>query len=713
MQTLCVLLLLGLLFCAAPMNAQVKLLLSFETGEEIQKLQANNTKIEAVDKKATEGKKALQIEFLSAEWPNLLVRAETPWDWRGYGGLAIDIRNPGKEPISFGVRVDDDPRADGATHCRQGGGTIESGAGATFVLPIGANPMNYGMRGVPVSMMPGMRSLGVITPGPLNLEHIIAFQIFMHRPSSNPRLVVDNIRLIPWDQSLDKIVDEFGQYAKADWPGKLKSAGEWKSRIQREEADLKANPSLTEFDRYGGWAQGPTLSPTGYFRTQKYNGKWWLVTPEGRLFFSMGVDCVGYHNATFITGREQMFAKLPGSDEPLGRHFAKVDGGVHSGPVKQGTTFDFFAANLERKYGRDFTTPWYDLALRRLRSWGFNTIGNWSDWKLYRNGRVPYVATGHIGGSHARISSGFDYWGQMHDPFDPQFRVSVASSLRGVTAGVGNDPWCIGYFVDNELSWGGGGEEGGRFGLAYGALAQDAKSPAKRAFINQLKKRYHDITEFNRLWGVNLASWDALEAPYRPQGVLTEARRRDMAAFVRSLAKEYFRIVSEELKKLAPRHLYLGCRFAWSTPDAIEASAEYCDVISFNIYAVNVDPKRYEMLIPLDKPAIIGEFHFGALDRGMFHTGLVSAASQNERAKMYQAYVRSVLDHPNFVGCHWFQYLDQPLTGRWFDGENYNIGFLTVTDTPYPEMVKAAREVHREAYNRRGVSSKSTVKQPR
>jgi len=57
-----------------------------------------------------------------------------------------------------------------------------------------------------------------------------------------------------------------------------------------------------------------------------------------------------------------------------------------------------------------------------------------------------------------------------------------------------------------------------------------------------------------------------------------------------------------------------------------------------------------------------------------------------------------VLTHPNFVGCHWFQYNDQPLTGRWFDGENYNIGFVTVTDTPYPEMVEAAREIHGMAY---------------
>jgi hypothetical protein len=46
------------------------------------------------------------------------------------------------------------------------------------------------------------------------------------------------------------------------------------------------------------------------------------------------------------------------------------------------------------------------------------------------------------------------------------------------------------------------------------------------------------------------------------------------------------------------------------------------------------------------------------------------------------------------------QWRDQPLTGR-ADGENYQIGFLTVTDTPYPELVDAAREVAGTMYRRR------------
>ena len=89
------------------------------------------------------------------------------------------------------------------------------------------------------------------------------------------------------------------------------------------------------------------------------------------------------------------------------------------------------------------------------------------------------------------------------------------------------------------------------------------------------------------------------------------------------------------------------------------------------------------------------------MDRGMFHPGLGPTRNQEERAAQYVRYVRSVVDCPSFVGCHWFQYVDEPITGRWFDGENYNIGFVDVTDTPYPELVTAAKKVHAEVYERR------------
>ena len=86
----------------------------------------------------------------------------------------------------------------------------------------------------------------------------------------------------------------------------------------------------------------------------------------------------------------------------------------------------------------------------------------------------------------------------------------------------------------------------------------------------------------------------------------------------------------------------------------------------------------------------------------MFDCGLRKTRDQNERAERYSAYIRKAAEAPWCVGAHWFQYVDQALTGRG-DGENYNIGFIDATDDPYPEMRDAARAIHRDLYRIRSV----------
>jgi len=144
--------------------------------------------------------------------------------------------------------------------------------------------------------------------------------------------------------------------------------------------------------------------------------------------------------------------------------------------------------------------------------------------------------------------------------------------------------------------------------------------------------------------------------------------------------------------------MYLGCRFAWVNDRAARAAAKFCDVVGYNRYRYSVA----DLTLPegVDKPIIIGEFHFGALDRGMFHTGLRPTADQNARAAAYADYVRGALENPAIVGTHWFQYGEQATTGRG-DGENYQIGFLDVCDTPYPETIEACRAVGYEMYEMR------------
>ena len=97
---------------------------------------------------------------------------------------------------------------------------------------------------------------------------------------------------------------------------------------------------------------------------------------------------------------------------------------------------------------------------------------------------------------------------------------------------------------------------------------------------------------------------------------------------------------------------------------------------------------------------MIGEFHFGATDRGPFGTGVCQAENQVDRAETMKTYVRSALGNPQIVGVHWHQFSDQATSGR-FDGEYLQVGWTDICDTPYPEAISAVRELGGELYRTR------------
>ena len=179
-----------------------------------------------------------------------------------------------------------------------------------------------------------------------------------------------------------------------------------------------------------------------------------------------------------------------------------------------------------------------------------------------------------------------------------------------------------------------------------------------------------------------------------------ELTEQDKLEFNDIVIEKYYSTIREEFDRLAPGLLYLGCRFGGnqSNKRVIEIGARYCDVLSYNIYRYSLDALRLPEGV--DKPVLIGEFHFGAVDRGVFHPSQVKAENQEDRANCYKEYLLSALRHTNVVGTHWHQFSDQATTGR-FDGENLQCGFTDVCDTPYPEMIRASREIGDNMYRLR------------
>ena len=481
--------------------------------------------------------------------------------------------------------------------------------------------------------------------GGFDIHHTASFHIFLNQDGVAScftvlRVSADSVGNLPPPKVLAAktflpFVDRFGQFMHDDWPGKVHDEAELTRTKADEDAWLAKNGGspIPESDRFGGWAGGPQLKATGFFRTEKANGKWWLVDPEGHLFFSHGVDCVGIgYDRTGIGFREKYFAWLPAKDDPVFGAFVgtctRTWSAMHSFYKDPAhfpfDTFNFANANLRRKYGTEWKSEYSDRAHRRLRAWGLNTIANWSSPEIYSLCRTPYtLCLGTDGAPRLKGSKG--PWGALPDPFNPEFEKKLRERARAVAKTMRDDSWCVGVFVDNELSWNG-------------------------------EERMKEVSE------------------------------------------QYFHTVSRVLHEELPNHLYLGCRIAWGSDVIYRASARFCDVVSVNIY--NRRPVKDLPPDAEDKPMIIGEFHFGALDRGMFHAGIVATRDQNERAQCYRDFVNACLDHQRYVGTHWFQWKDQALTGR-SDGENYQIGFLNVADVPYPELVQAARDVAGTMYKRR------------
>ena len=209
----------------------------------------------------------------------------------------------------------------------------------------------------------------------------------------------------------------------------------------------------------------------------------------------------------------------------------------------------------------------------------------------------------------------------MADPFDSRFAAAVDSVISKQTTSLKEDPNLIGYFVDNELSWGGDDSSNPhkRYGLAVNTLAAGSESPAKTAFIKQLRSKYQTPKRLAKSWGIKLASWNELNAGnFKLPIFFNKALIRDLGEFTSQYANKYFRTIAEALKKHDPNHLYLGCRFAAQTKEAVAAAGRWCDVVSFNVYNSKISAAEKNGFKVLGKPVIIGEFHFGSRDRGAF-----------------------------------------------------------------------------------------------
>ena len=181
-----------------------------------------------------------------------------------------------------------------------------------------------------------------------------------------------------------------------------------KKSFVTEEKELKSNDATDDWDKFGGWQTGPQLKASGHFRTEKIDGKWWLVDPDGRLFWSHGIGTVMLEESTPIDDREHYFTKLP--DSVKFKEFYAVQDYSPKGYYKGRSmkVFKSYAWNCFLKYGENWREHSNTLAHKRLKCWAMNTIGGWSDPVIFNTSQTPYTET--LSSNSRRIEGSQGQW---------------------------------------------------------------------------------------------------------------------------------------------------------------------------------------------------------------------------------------------------------------------------------------------------------------
>lgn len=482
------------------------------------------------------------------------------------------------------------------------------------------------------------------------------------------------------------LLDELGQARFREWKGKTATETELRERLNRQLAAAAGGAFPDSFSRWGGWKE-KKAGGSGFFRTHHDGKRWWLLDPEGYCFWSTGPCCVRPGIESNIRLLHDALTWLPDRQGDYRDCFSGGEPSADGESEEEAEEFDYLIANLIRAFGAEhWEEKWAELVFPLMRGIGFNTSANWSDTTASGAARMPYVfpmAPAPEEGQALRI------FRDLPDVFSPDFENEAAVFASQLKEGK-DDPARIGYFLMNEPQW-----AFTDLTVAEGMMWNCPDCASRRAFAADLKEKYGDDAGLRKAWkmkaGLEEVAFGKWSEPFSEEAI------GDLKKFSTRLASLFYRMLDEACRKADPNHLNLGARFSSVPKDWLVEAVAGFDIFSINCYQPEPDPRLEGICRKWNIPAMIGEWHYGALDAGLPAPGIGHVADQAARGRAYRYYVESSAARTWCVGAHWFTLYDQSALGRG-DGENYNIGFVDVCHRIYEPLAAAALETHRRLY---------------
>lgn len=405
-------------------------------------------------------------------------------------------------------------------------------------------------------------------------------------------------------------------------------------------ADLPSLPIDAPLDSYGG-LDSRRESATGFFRTERIDGRWWLVDPDGSPFISRGMNSI----------------------TPV-----RTDGGREA---------------LERRFGSE--KRWAADATAQLREAGFNTAGAWSAHDLLDEAPHPLAATrlwsfmaayGKKRGGTFMQAGHVGYPGDCPFIFDPEFPGFCAEHARQLAAHR-DDPLLLGHFSDNEMPW--------SRAMLDNYLRLPATDPGHAAARDWLAKRRggaapvesSEITDADRSAFLEFAVDQYLSI---------------VAAAVRAVDPNHL-FLGVRLHEPV-----------FDLPEVFRGAGRHCDVICVNYYRVWTpdEPQMAIWVRESGRPFMVTEHYAKGADSGLGNTGGAGwlVHGQRERGLFYQNFAIGLLRTRNCVGWHWHRYADNDPDDTRVDPSNRdsNKGIVSSRYEPWAPVIEEMTAFNQRVY---------------
>ena len=397
-------------------------------------------------------------------------------------------------------------------------------------------------------------------------------------------------------------------------------------------------------DIYGGWKVA-RQNATGFFRTQKIDGRWWVIDPAGYPY--------------------------------IDRSLVNLDMG--GSPRQQQA--------LTKRFGD--RESWIKQTAQLLRDNGFTGAGCWSAADLIRSQKSPLVYTVNISPMQTlhdqhrqrvgkyRNAGWQGYENDLVLVFDPEFE-KIADQAAKQLARYKDDPFLLGYFTDNELPW------------------------KNDALIRHLIYLPPSDPGY-------LAAKQWLDTRKGRPATVADVTAEDMDAFNAFYFDRYMAVVTSAIRRYDTNHMYLGCRFNQENEELrskaiFEVAGKYMDVVSINHYRKwEPDQKALASWGQWSgRPFFITEWYIKGADSGLPNkTGAGwLVPTQKDRGLFYQNFCLELLQSPNCVGWQWFKYQDNDPENLNTDPSNRdsNKGIVNPVYEPYNDLLAQMKILNQQVY---------------